>query len=659
MKNPDNLQPSTQNPFETADREAINRLKQAFEVFPPGPLPFAPTVESKAEEGNIAVSFFNSSARNARDQNFIQRQKAGFCRPVIVSEGDSWFQYPVFLDDIIDNISQVYPTKSLGGAGDTLRHMLKEKEFVDAIKDTNADFLLISAAGNDVLGQGHFSALLTPFQKGMTAADILNQTAADAMLDTVCEGYTRIFEAALKAKSDLYILTHGYDYAIPRPGGKWLGMPLQEARVPENMWDIVIIELIDKLHKRLSDLAENYKTNVRHIDCRKSVTHAERYWYDEIHPNNLGFSRIAERFIQQIRTLWHSHSGPNDCTTRFDTHADPSEQAPEKSIDENIPGETEAVRGSASHAMSDALDRRRSRHRLVPVGDESGFERILGKSNLFPVNYLSRGARAAKAVAEVQFSYAGMRQPQGTGFLIGPGLFLTNNHVIGTPEIAQQVRLLFDYEHNEDFESRPTHTFSLTPDLFFTSAIDALDFTFVSVEPVNSAGTDLARFGHLTLVEESGKALLGEYVSIIQHPGGRPKSIAMRDSRVTGLDGDFILYSADTERGSSGSPVFNDHWLPVALHNSSVPDPDTPEKWLANRGTRISAIIRTLRKGACEGGKTGAMACRILALLDLENCVAFPPPCPNVIRPLRPSEDQFMAPPVLRPDMNAPNKDEP
>ena len=43
------------------------------------------------------------------------------------------------------------------------------------------------------------------------------------------------------------------------------------------------------------------------------------------------------------------------------------------------------------------------------------------------VAFLERGRRAADAVGRVAFL---SDAPQGTGFLVGPGLFLTNHHVI-------------------------------------------------------------------------------------------------------------------------------------------------------------------------------------------------------------------------------------
>ena len=99
---------------------------------------------------------------------------------------------------------------------------------------------------------------------------------------------------------------------------------------------------------------------------------------------------------------------------------------------------------------------------------------------------------------------------------------------------------------------------------------------------------------NLTLVRQSGKAVKGEPVSILQHANGLPKQIAMRDSRVIGREDRYIYYTTDTNPGSSGAPVVSDQWFPVALHHRTVPDYNTPYSYVANRGIRISSIFEAL-----------------------------------------------------------------
>lgn len=98
--------------------------------------------------------------------------------------------------------------------------------------------------------------------------------------------------------------------------------------------------------------------------------------------------------------------------------------------------------------------------------------------------------------------------------------------------------------------------------------INTPDFALVAV----AAGPqELAPFGFNHTIAAKGKAIAGDFVTIVQHPGGQKKQVALRDNRIVDVFDAFLHYAADTELGSSGSPVFNDQWELVALHHASAP----------------------------------------------------------------------------------------
>jgi len=254
------------------------------------------------------------------------------------------------------------------------------------------------------------------------------------------------------------------------------------------------------------------------------------------------------------------------------------------------------------------------------VIDFNPLERIIGQNQLMSSFFLSLGAERARAVGRI-VTQTGVGV--GTGFLISSRLLMTNNHVIENDRIAALSRIEFDYVRRFDEGFGATQLFRLLPGEFFLTSVTRddlnLDYTIVAVEPVNSQGKELASRGSIPLVSAVGDLTVLEWANIIQHPGGDPQQVALRDNKVIKSLEHFIHYEADTEPGSSGSPVFNDQWQLAALHHSGVPDEERPGvyrlrngdewdtqvplpyeeqlrmwakvNWISNEGVRINSII--------------------------------------------------------------------
>jgi endonuclease G len=260
-----------------------------------------------------------------------------------------------------------------------------------------------------------------------------------------------------------------------------------------------------------------------------------------------------------------------------------------------------------------------------PASDPTGYERIIGESDLTSINYLDRGRRAAAAVCRIRVPADG-GEWYGTGFLVGPRLLLTNQHVLGNVSEASQAEAEFGYEHDVDGVLQRPAQFNLRPhEIFFTDP--ELDITFVAISPFAESGVPIERYGWLPLMPLPGKIVDKEWVTIIQHPGGGPKQISIRSSRIVSLAkkdiptvnlDHFIHYLTDTEPGSSGSPVVNDQWQVIALHHKAVPKPHSkasdgkPAVYIGNEGVRVSAIYKTLERRRLESDE----ARRVLDRLD-------------------------------------------
>ncbi|MEA2665955.1 MAG: hypothetical protein QOI11_2899 [Candidatus Eremiobacteraeota bacterium] len=253
----------------------------------------------------------------------------------------------------------------------------------------------------------------------------------------------------------------------------------------------------------------------------------------------------------------------------------------------------------------------------VGVAEDFGLERILGTSDLMGIAFLELGLDVAKTVGRIWADVAaGRAAGYATGFLISPRLLMTNHHVLGDPSVASRSLVQFDYELDARGVEAPSATFRTLPGVFHLASKE-LDYAVVAVEPEAADGTPLSRFGWNRLIAEEGKAIIAQWLNIVQHPDAGYKQLALRENQLVDVADAFLHYMTDTACGSSGSPVYNDRWEVVALHHSGVPAKDSQGrilttdgriwtadmgeshvKWIANEGIRASRLVADLKSRA-------------------------------------------------------------
>ena len=102
-------------------------LKQFFTAYPDASRPFSPAIVPNPEyvdvtapadelEGAMIMDWANSLGRQRHQIRFKWRQHTGDRSPVLVSEGDSWFQFPILLDDVVDQLSDEFNIWSVDAA---------------------------------------------------------------------------------------------------------------------------------------------------------------------------------------------------------------------------------------------------------------------------------------------------------------------------------------------------------------------------------------------------------------------------------------------------------------------------------------------------------------------------------------------------------------
>ena len=279
-----------------------------------------------AEEGLMNIG--NAWYRGRRRKKFKKQLRAGDKRPVLVSEGDSWFQFPKLIDEVIDHLATDYLIWSCGAAGDTVENMVmskeesKKTEYMIALRaqKQHVKAFLFSGAGNDIIGENPVTKvsslqnLLFSYRDvtNKVAESYIDQVAFSAVLGGIEKAYIKVIDTIRSEPGfeSLPIIFHGYDYPFPFPWGEsdrrdpsyasnneWLGEAFEAHNYPaEPIRREILVVLIDSLYDMLHSIAGNsVETNIWIVDCRGAMPNLTD-WNDEIHGTSLGFSAVSVRF---------------------------------------------------------------------------------------------------------------------------------------------------------------------------------------------------------------------------------------------------------------------------------------------------------------------------------------------------------------------------
>ncbi|SDX93946.1 Astacin (Peptidase family M12A) [Ruegeria halocynthiae] len=255
-----------------------------------------------ALQGALALGGLNDISRSRRRQEYRSKIAGGWTGLKIVSEGDSWFQYPFLLKDVIDHLSKNHAILSLGAAGDTLDDVFTQNELVTAVLAERPDAVLLSGGGNDLLGGGNLATIVRPFTPGLDALGHIT-SAFDIILAEVTRLVRNIANGVAAAAPGTPILTHTYDHAIP-DDGRWLGRPLQARGIVDTGLQREIIEiLIDRWAQALFNLAREpgLSGKLHIVDCRGLIP--DNGWEDELHPDSKSFAKAAQQFEAMIQRV--------------------------------------------------------------------------------------------------------------------------------------------------------------------------------------------------------------------------------------------------------------------------------------------------------------------------------------------------------------------
>lgn len=238
-------------------------------------------------------------------------------------------------------------------------------------------------------------------------------------------------------------------------------------------------------------------------------------------------------------------------------------------------------------------------------------EAILGTDGTRSYRWWQAGLRSASSVASIR---TGLDERIGTGFLVAPGefgvaaagaLLLTNFHVVNAQGSAGALRA---EDASIVFEAvEPAAQYGVKR-IVWSSPVDRHDATLIELDgppPANLEALSIAR--RLPVRPEDGPSR----VYVIGHTGGGGLEFSFQDNELLDHEGPRdnrfdatpcrLHYRAPTEKGNSGSPVFNAaDWKVIALHHAGGTLSrlnGKPDTYPANEGIAVLSIISAMRAG--------------------------------------------------------------
>ncbi len=291
----------------------------------------------------------SSDKREKRYGDKVDRQTADKQYFRIYAEGDSWFQFPVFIKDIIDWLDEKddFLIASDAYGGDWITNILYDGQYVSGLSNYAPDFFLISGGGNDIVGSYKIAMLVDEHPdykvdkyKNPQEIKSVNLELTEEEKQTIYHGhkfftkefhalilvfrfqYTLLFSHLYKDENKhnhVISITQGYDYPIPdnkrrfslttplQPvvnslldTGKWLFTPLMIKKVlNRGNQRSILFAMIYEFNEMMAQFALDFE-KVYHVDSR-GLARDQSDWYDELHLKSQHFKTVAKAYEHIIR----------------------------------------------------------------------------------------------------------------------------------------------------------------------------------------------------------------------------------------------------------------------------------------------------------------------------------------------------------------------
>ena len=229
-----------------------------------------------------------------------------------------------------------------------------------------------------------------------------------------------------------------------------------------------------------------------------------------------------------------------------------------------------------------------------------GFEKVFGAEKYKSLSWMKTLMERSLIVMKIKSKSSG--ESIGTGFVMVGHAFhpclgekfylLTNSHVISESNDGDYQAY---WQPNQVYASFEGHPGEYDVTQIWSSPPHQLDTTLLCLD-------DRIR-EHLsglkpTPISQKPSSHNMKRVYIIGHPKGNELAFSIHDNRILDFNERFLQYRAPTDEGSSGSPIFNDHWELVGIHHKGLFNmkklSNPLEEYPANQGILIHNVIDSI-----------------------------------------------------------------
>jgi hypothetical protein len=239
---------------------------------------------------------------------------------VMLSQGDSWFDYPLSGNsvsltstDIIAQLTSmgainpvIMNTAHFGDATTVEMSLPKQERMIAALQDPSnwvngkPDAILFSGGGDDIAGD-QFCIFLDNAGPGATG---LSAARFQGVLDSVQASYLDLFVFRDKYAPGVPIFAHCYDNPIPNGthpvcAGPWLKPSLDYCGWNVTQGTAILVQAITDFKAMLATLANNSANNFTLVDTQGVLSPGD--WANELHPYPSGFQKLAAKYVDALR----------------------------------------------------------------------------------------------------------------------------------------------------------------------------------------------------------------------------------------------------------------------------------------------------------------------------------------------------------------------